>query len=191
MLSPIGTPKFSALVCHSQRRDPETGVRIFKYELTNDVTQYPLGRVICPESGKPGLDHPAVALISWMLPQLAKLGIEDRLEIVRKLIRLDSYNWQIGKNRPGDLRDEWLAARGQRLLQQSTADLFQNPNGSLKMVMDYNLDQRGGNLTALLQKQRFPSIPYTPFQYGTPIGQCAPGIQWPQLTPIPRIQYVV
>jgi hypothetical protein len=65
-------PHFSGLVCHQQRRDPEIGVRIFKYELTNDTSQYPLGKVICPESGNPGRDYQAVALASAILPQLAK-----------------------------------------------------------------------------------------------------------------------
>jgi hypothetical protein len=157
MITSLGGPRFSGLICHDLRRDPETGVRIFKYELTNDTSQYPLGRVVCPESGLPGNDRPLVAYASWLLPELAKLGKEDRLEAVRKLIRLDSINWQIGKNKPTDLKDECLAERGERLLQESTAAIQRHPNGSLSMIMDYDLDQQGGNLTErLAQKQNKP-----------------------------------
>jgi hypothetical protein len=38
-------------------------------------------------------------------------------------------------------------------LQQSTADIQQNPKGSLKMIMEYDLDLQGGSLTTLLGKQ--------------------------------------
>lgn len=150
------TPKFSALVCNNlqNRRCPETGVRIFKYELTNDTSRFPLGRVVCPESGKPGLDHQAVAVLSACLPQLAKLTKQDRLEVIKKLIRLDSQNWQIGKNLATDTKDEVLADRGERLMQQSTADIQQNPNGSLSMIMDYDLDLKGQSLTALMALQQ-------------------------------------
>ena len=154
-------PKFSSLICNEQRRDPETGVRVFKYELTNDISQYPLGWVACPQSGKPGTNDPTVAFVAANLPVLAKLGKEDRLEMMRTLIRFNSRNWQIGKNKPTDFKDEVLADRGSRLLQQSTADIRQNLNGSLSMIMDYDLDQRGGSLTALLaQQQTHPPSPY-------------------------------
>lgn len=148
--------QFSALICRNSqnRRDPETGVRIFRYELTNDISQYPIGRVVCPESGLPGNDDPAVALLSASLPQLAKLQNEDRLEVVRNLIRLNSSRWQIGKNKPDDLKGECLADRGARLLQQSTADIQVSPNGSQSMVMDYDLDLKGVSLTQLMAQQQ-------------------------------------
>ena len=152
----VSAPRFGAFILHNDqcRRDPETGVRIFRFELTNDTSQYPLGRVVCPESGVPGTDDSAVALLSTCLPQLARLDKESRLEAMRNLIRLNSAYWQIGKNQPTDPAGERLADRGARLLQQSTATIQQNPNGSLSMIMDYDLDQRGISLTKLLQQQR-------------------------------------
>jgi hypothetical protein len=147
-------PKFSSFICHEQRRDPETNVRLFKFELTNDTSQYPLGRVVCPESGLPGKDHPLVAFVSMLLPELAKLSKEERLEVMRKLIRFDSQNWEIGPSQPGDVKGECLADRKERLLQESTASLVKNPNKSLSLIMDYDLDQRGGNLTELLKQRK-------------------------------------
>jgi hypothetical protein len=152
------SPRFSGFICHELRRDPETQRRIFLFELTNDTTRYPLGRVACPESGRPGRDHPLVAFASQILPNLAAVGKDDRLEIMRKLIRQDSANWDIGKNHPGDAQGENLSDRGERLLQQSTAELKRNPNGSLSLMMDYDYDQQGGNLGEYLkQKKASPS----------------------------------
>jgi hypothetical protein len=182
MLNVAIQPKFSGLICDAQRRDPETGVRIFKYELTNDTSRYPLGRVVCPQSGQPGNDRLLVAFVSAILPTLAKLDKEDRLDIVRNLIRMDSQNWQIGKNKPTDFKDEALRDRGNRLLQQSTADLCKNPNGSLSMIMDYDLDQRGGNLTQLLERQQPPPPAYRP--------SALPNLQGPSPYFLPPPAYV-
>lgn len=156
---------FSALICNNPqlRRCPESGVRIFRYELTNDTSRYPLGLVNCPESGKPGSEHQAVALAAQSLPFLLKLSKSDRLAFVKNLIKLDSKNWQIGKNLPSDLKDEVLADRGERLMQQSTADIYQNPNGSLSMIMDYDLDLKGQSLTALMAQNNHFTQQVNPF----------------------------
>lgn len=150
--------KFSGLICHNTggRHDPENGSRIFRFELTNDTSLYPLGQVVCPESGLPGNSDPTVAFLSQCLPQLAMLNKENRLEVMRQLIRLNSGYWQIGKNLPTDVASERLSDRGMRLLQQSTADIQQNPNGTLSMIMDYDPDQRGISLTQMLKQAQHP-----------------------------------
>jgi len=148
------TPRFGAFICHEERRDPESQVRIFKFELTNDTSRYPLGRVVCPESGIPGKDHPLVALASQTIDLLGKLDKESRLEFLRRMIRADSQNWDIGPKKPGDTKSECLSDRGERLLQESTADIIRNPNGSLSMIMDYDMDLKGKSLTELLKQQK-------------------------------------
>src|SRR6478609_5779021 len=90
------TPRFGAFICHEERRDPESDVRIFKFELTNDTSQYPLGRVVCPESGPPGKDRPLVAMASQMIETIGQWDKEKRLEFLRRVIRADSKNWDIG-----------------------------------------------------------------------------------------------
>ena len=167
MVSPIGmsqpqvrlTPHFGVFICHEERRDPESQVRIFKFELTNDTSRYPLGRAVCPESGTPGKDHPLVALASQSIDLLGKLDKESRLEFLRRLIRMDSKNWDIGPKMPNDKQGECLADRGERLLQESTADIIRNPNGSLSMIMDYDMDLKGKSLTELLKQRKVATSP--------------------------------
>jgi len=148
------SPRFGAFICHQERRDPESQVRIFKFELTNDTSQYPLGRVVCPESGILGKDHPLVAFASQTIDLLSKLDKENRLEFLRRLIRMDSHNWEIGPKMPDDKQGECLADRGERLLQESTADIVRKPNGSLSMIMDYDMDLKGKSLTELLKQKK-------------------------------------
>lgn len=57
--------------------------------------------------------------------------------MVRKLIRLDSQHWKIGKHTAEDISHEYLASRGKGLLKDSTATIRRNPNGSLSMFMEY------------------------------------------------------
>jgi hypothetical protein len=166
------SPRFGAFICHEERRDPESQVRIFKFELTNDTSRYPLGRAVCPESGIPGKDHPLVALASQTIDLLGKLDKESRLEFLRRMIRMDSKNWDIGPKMPNDQQGECLADRGERLLQESTADLVRNSNGSLSMIMDYDMDLKGKSLTELLKQKK--SVP-------SPNGSSAPQTTMPRL----------
>jgi|GEM_PF-2095854 len=165
-------PRFSALICNTDnkpgeppRRCPETGVRIFKYELTNDTSKYPLGRVVCPDSGFPGKNHFLVAVASFCLPVFELIGKEWRLKVMRFLIRKDSKHWEIGPNKPGETQHEILANRGARLLQQSTADVFMKKNGTRVMVMDYDLDKKGKSLTEVMnqksEKKPEPKLEHT------------------------------
>jgi hypothetical protein len=150
------TPKFSALICHTKEgadgqkpeRCEQTGVPIYIFELTNNPN-IPLGRVGCPD-GPPGVISPAVEKLSEELPKLAQLGKEERLEEVRKAIRADSGKWQLPDG------ENLAKSRGKRLLQKSTADIKQNPNGSLSMIMDYDFR---GDLTESLKQQEAQNNP--------------------------------
>jgi hypothetical protein len=130
--------RFGALLCHHQNKQycPVSGVRLFTYELTND-SAYPLGLVSCPESGVKGKEHPMVAELAGQLPQLLTLSQEQRLMVMRQLIRQDAKHWHIGKTRYDDTHQECLADRGEHLLLDSTATITQHPNGSMRMIMAY------------------------------------------------------
>src|SRR5690242_18138207 len=85
--TPHSQPRFSAFICNTKGEPPErcskTGVRIFKFELTNDTSKYPLGQVVCPGSGFPGKNHFLVALASFCLPAFELISKEWRLKVMR------------------------------------------------------------------------------------------------------------
>lgn len=170
-------PRFSALICHT-KPDPnhpgeplhcsQTDVRIFRFELTNDTSQYPLNRVVCPQAveteGINGTDDPWVGQLAAVLPQLTTRPVSERLEIIRNLIRAHSKFWQIGHNRPTDTQQECLADRGNHLLQQSTADIQYHPqNNTYSMNMDYDdPNQKQDKLIKAIQTQNRPMPIQTP-----------------------------